>query len=195
MDVCRAAARRLGSELAAAGALGAADDVFFLTTDDLRSGWPADAAALADERRAFFSHYRTLDLPEIWQGEPVAVAAEREVEGGVEIAGIGASPGVVEGPVRVILDPAQASVHEGEILVARNTDPAWASLMFLSAGLISDIGGLMSHTAVVARELRIPCAVNTRTATRTLRTGDRIRLDGGAGTVELLARSHADGRL
>ena len=59
--------------------------------------------------------------------------------------------------------------------------------MFLSAGLVSDIGGLMSHTAVVARELGIPCVVNTRTAVHTLRTGDLIRVDGTAGTVDVLA--------
>ena len=192
MDVCRAAARRLGELMAAEGTLAAADDVFFLTVEDLRAGWPVDADAVAAERRAFHDLYSTLDLPEIWQGEPGAVATVAEAGDVHSITGIGASPGVVEGPVRVILDPAAASVQDGEILVARNTDPAWASLMFLSAGLISDIGGLMSHTAVVARELGIPCAVNTRTATRTLRTGDRIRLDGGTGTVELLERAAAE---
>jgi phosphohistidine swiveling domain-containing protein len=198
MDVCRAAARRLGALKAADGSLQGADDVFFLTIEDLRSGWPAGAGALAAERRAFHEHYLTLDLPDVWQGEPIPIGAagrtgacaETETDVSAEtITGIGASPGVVEGPVRVVLDPAEAEVNEGEILVARNTDPAWASLMFLSAGLISDIGGLMSHTAVVARELGIPCAVNTRTATTSLRTGDRIRLDGTAGTIELIARA------
>ncbi|HET9772580.1 MAG TPA: PEP-utilizing enzyme, partial [Acidimicrobiia bacterium] len=187
MDVTRLAARRLGDIKAAAGELADAGDVFFLTLDDLRDGWPADATALAKERRAYYEHYLTLDLPEIWQGQPEPVAVEEPADEAT-IAGIGASPGVIEGPVRVILDPADAEVEEGEILVARNTDPAWASLMFLSAGLISDIGGLMSHTAVVARELGIPCVVNTRTASRTLMTGDRIRLDGTKGTVEVLAR-------
>ena len=187
MDVTRLAARRLGDIKAAAGELADAGDVFFLTLDDLRDGWPADATALAKERRTYYEHYLTLDLPEIWQGQPEPVAVEEPADEAT-IAGIGASPGVIEGPVRVILDPADAEVEEGEILVARNTDPAWASLMFLSAGLISDIGGLMSHTAVVARELGIPCVVNTRTASRTLMTGDRIRLDGTKGTVEVLAR-------
>jgi phosphohistidine swiveling domain-containing protein len=191
MDVCRAAARRLGQLQAAAGELACAEDIFFLALEDLRAGWPSDAAALAAERRAFYEHYLTLDLPEIWQGVPVPAAAPAGTSGDT-IVGIGASPGVVEGPVRVIDDPAQAIVEAGEILVARNTDPAWASLMFLSAGLIADIGGLMSHTAVVARELGIPCAVNARTATRSLRTGDRVRLDGAAGTIVLLARASRD---
>ena len=185
MDVCRAAARRLGELAAANRELDSPDDVFFLTIDDLRTDWPANASALAAERRAFFEHYRSLDLPEIWQGEPEPITVHAD-EYTQTITGIGASPGVIEGPARVILDPADADVHEGEILVARNTDPAWASLMFLSAGLISDIGGLMSHTAVVARELGIPCAVNTRVATRVLKTGDRIRLDGTTGTIQRL---------
>lgn len=183
IDVCRAAARRLGTIQAADGTLDSPEDVFFLTLDDLRAGWPPRAAELAAERRTFFEHYRTLELPEIWQGEPQPATIDGDQDADT-IHGIAASPGIVEGTVRVVLDPAQAEINDGEILVARNTDPAWASLMFLSAGLISDIGGLMSHTAVVARELGIPCAVNTRTATRTLRTGDRIRLNGTTGTIE-----------
>ncbi len=192
VDVTRLAARRLGEIKVAAGALAEPDDVFFLTLEDLRHDWPVDAAALAGERRTFYEQYRALDLPEVWQGQPEAVAADRPGSE-VEFSGIGASPGVVEGPVRVILDPAQAQVEEGEILVARNTDPAWASLMFLSAGLVSDIGGLMSHTAVVARELGIPCVVNTRTASRALTTGDRIRLDGTSGRIEVIARGPGAG--
>jgi pyruvate,water dikinase len=191
VDVTRLAARRLGTVKAAEGVLSDASDVFFLTLDDLRSGWPDDAAARAAERRRFHEHYLTLDLPEFWQGEPEAAAAVTPTDGGTGITGIGASPGVVEGRVRVVLDPGDVDdIDEGEILVARHTDPAWASLMFLSAGLVSDIGGLMSHTAVVARELGIPCVVNTRTASRTLATGDRIRLDGTRGTIELIERAH-----
>ena len=188
VDVTRLAARRLGDLKAADGSLSDASDVFFLTLDDLRHGWPADAAERAAERRRFYDHYRTLELPEFWQGEP-APAITAAPDEGSEITGIGASPGVIEGRVRVVLDPADVDdLGEGDILVARHTDPAWASLMFLSAGLVSDIGGLMSHTAVVARELGIPCVVNTGTATRRLATGDRIRLDGTRGTIDVLER-------
>jgi pyruvate,water dikinase len=188
VDVTRLAARRLGQLKAATDELTDPTDVFFLTLDDLRDGWPSDAAARSGERRGYYDHYQTLDLPEIWQGEPRPVTADSQLAG-EGIAGIGASPGIVEGLVRVVHDPADVTVEDGDILVARNTDPAWASLMFLSAGLVSDIGGLMSHTAVVARELGIPCVVNTRTATRTLHTGDRIRLDGTTGTIEVIARA------
>ena len=187
IDIARAGARRLGAIKASEGELADPDDVFFLTVDELTTGWPTAAAELAAERRAFYERYLSLDLPEVWQGEPEPVATELDATG-TRIEGIGASPGVVEGRAKVILDPADAEVEEGEILIARNTDPAWASLMFLSAGLVSDIGGLMSHTAVVARELGIPCVVDTGAATRALSTGDRIRLDGTAGTVELVGQ-------
>ncbi|GAA0633415.1 hypothetical protein GCM10009547_41710 [Sporichthya brevicatena] len=187
VDVTRMAARRLGELAVADGRLLDREDIFFFTLDELRTGWPAHAMELVAERRAAYEKYRTLDLPEFWVGEPEPAPAPEATAG--TITGIGASPGVVEGRALVLEDPAGADIEDGDILIARHTDPAWASLMFLSGGLVSDIGGLMSHTAVVARELGIPCVVNTRTAMHTLRTGDRIRVDGNAGTVELLGRT------
>jgi len=77
-------------------------------------------------------------------------------------------------------------VEPGEILVTTTTDPSWASIMFISSALVVDIGGALSHAAVVARELGIPCVVNTRNGTRSLHTGDRVRVDGNAGTVEVM---------
>ena len=185
VDVTRAAARRLGQLKASSGELANAEDIFYLTLDDLRDRWPANATELAHERRRFHERYLTLDLPEIWQGEPRPHRpAHRTVT--TRITGTAASPGTIEGPVRVVLNPADTDVQDGEILVARHTDPAWATLMFLSAGLITDIGGLMSHTAVVARELGIPCIVNTRTATTSLTTGDQIRINGTTGVIDIL---------
>lgn len=185
VDVTRMAARRLGKLKVATGELADCEDVFFLTLDELRTGWPSGAAELVADRRARYAHYRTLDLPELWVGDPVPAAGPAATQERI-IRGIGASPGVAQGRARVIDNPADAEVEDGDILIARHTDPAWASLMFLSAGLVSDIGGLMSHTAVVARELGIPCVVNTRSATATLRTGDLIQIDGTAGTIERL---------
>jgi pyruvate,water dikinase len=80
-------------------------------------------------------------------------------------------------------------VEDGEILVARDTDPSWATLMYLSSGLVADIGGVMSHTAIVARELSLPCVVNTGNASKTLKTGDLIRINGTAGSIEVLKRA------
>jgi pyruvate,water dikinase len=110
-------------------------------------------------------------------------------DGAPPLTGIGAGSGVVEGLVRVVHDPDFADVEPGEVLVAPTTDPSWASIMFVSAALVVDIGSVLSHAAVVARELGLPCVVNTRVGTRVLRDGDLVRVDGTAGTVEILRRA------
>ena len=89
------------------------------------------------------------------------------------------------------MEPDFAEVADGEILVSPFTDPGWASIMFISSALVVDIGGAMSHAAVAARELGVPCVVNTRTGTRSIRTGDRVRVDGKTGRVEVLERAAA----
>jgi phosphohistidine swiveling domain-containing protein len=192
LDVARASARRYGRFLTEANELETPDDVFFLTVDEIRHGLPADVKALIDARRERWEHYRTLDLPPSWQGEPTPVKRETEPAeraNDVVLQGTGSSPGVVEGTVRVVTDPAEAEVEVGDILVARTTDPSWASIMFLCSGLVVDIGGLLSHAAVVARELGVPCVMGTEVGTAVLRSGDRCRVDGNTGVVEVLERS------
>jgi pyruvate,water dikinase len=144
-------------------------------------------------RRRTREQYLTLELPDAWIGPPVATpitATDDGDVGSVEgIAGIGVSPGVAEGRAVVVLDPADPDdLADGDILVCRTTDPSWASLFFLVSACVIDIGGAMSHGAIVARELGLPCVINTRVGTRDLRTGDRIRVDGAAGTVTILSR-------
>lgn len=192
IDGGRAAARRLGEHLVAAGSMDDVDDVFHLTLDELRTivpGTPLQAVVAA--RRATREHHQQLELPTMWRGRPVPVA--RAVTGrdraGLSLAGCGASGGRVDAPVRIITDPTTADVEPGEILVAPFTDPGWVALMFVAGGLAVDIGGLQSHAAVVARELGIPCVMGTGDGTRLLRTGDVCRLDGDAGTVEVLAEA------
>jgi pyruvate,water dikinase len=89
--------------------------------------------------------------------------------------------------VRVISDPRIETLEAGEILVARSTDPGWIAAFVNAAGIIAERGSLLSHSAIVAREMGVPCIVGLKGATEWLRTGDLIRLDGGAGTVERLA--------
>jgi rifampicin phosphotransferase len=103
------------------------------------------------------------------------------------VEGIGVSAGDTEGMARVVTDPSFAEVEPDEILVAATTDPSWASIMYVSSALVMDMGGPISHAAVVARELGIPCVVNTRKGTREIKTGDRVRVDGTTGVVEILA--------
>ena len=86
-----------------------------------------------------------------------------------------------------MLDPlAGEPLQQGEILVCETTDPSWTSLFLVAAGLVIDVGGALSHGAILARELGVPCVINTRVGSQVLRTGDLLRVDGDAGRVEVL---------
>jgi phosphohistidine swiveling domain-containing protein len=187
LDVIRAAARHIGQGLHDAGALLDPEDVFYMTLDEVRSLAKVGHDVI-DERKAIRRTYEEFDLPDAWQGTPSPIRATRD-EAITSISGTPASRGITEARARVVVDLAQAEVKQGEILVARDTDPAWASLVFLSSGLVADIGGVMSHTAVVARELGIPCVVNSKVASVQIRTGDLIRVDGSTGVIEILERA------
>jgi pyruvate,water dikinase len=100
-------------------------------------------------------------------------------------------PGVVEGRAVVATDPGLADLHEGDVLVCEFTDPSWVLVMHLARALVIDVGGPMSHGAIVARELGIPTVISTGDGTKRLRTGDRVRVDAGAGSVRILKRASA----
>nr|WP_255525630.1 PEP-utilizing enzyme [Mycolicibacterium sp. BK634] len=192
LDVARAAARRVGEHLASTGVLNAPDDVFYLTVDEIAGGSPLGARDLVALRRERRTEYQQLELPTWWRGtpEPTVIAdSEPDAADDLLLTGIGAGSGTVEGRVRVVLDPAVVDVEPGEVLVAPTTDPSWASIMFVSSALVVDIGSVLSHAAVVARELGLPCVVNTGDGSRVLRDGDLVRVDGSAGTVQLLKRA------
>ena len=180
--------------MTAEGALDERDDIFYLTSAEWTGGrLPADAKELVARRRERRAEYEQLRIESNWKGtptavrvQPVAAGADREL---TAVNGLGVSAGVVEGIVRVVTDPAFADVEPGDVLVSSTTDPSWSSIMFISSALVVDIGGPLSHAAVVARELGVPCVVNTRDGTERLRTGDRVRVDGGTGTVEILQRA------
>ena len=190
LDVARAMARRVGQCLATSSILADPNDIFFLTADEIVAGVPREARALVAERRIRYDEYRAVQIPKSWQGRPQCeVASDASGSQCDRLVGIGASSGTVDGLVRVVTDPTVAEMRAGEILVAHTTDPSWVSLMFLSKALVTDIGGMLSHAAVVAREFRIPCVMGTRVGTRVLKTGDLCRIDGAAGTVEILQRA------
>jgi len=192
-DTIRTASRRLGDLWVAEGRLDDADDIFFLTLDEVLAGAPADARQLVADRRARRAAYQEFDVPPAWQGLPeIDLSGPAACTAGAEdgdLVGIGVSAGVVEGRARVLLTPDFGAVQPDEILVAPTTDPSWSSIMFVSAGLVVDIGGALSHAAVVAREMGLPCIVNTHSGTKQLRTGDLIRIDGGSGVVTILERA------
>jgi phosphohistidine swiveling domain-containing protein len=190
LDIARASARRAGELLADEGRLDDPDDVFYLTLEEVSGPWPADAKELVKLRRERRAEYQQLELPPDWTGMPEPIHLEELDEGRPDvISGIGVSVGVVEGVARIVEDPDVAEIEPDEILVAPTTNPSWSSIMFVSSGLVVDIGGALSHAAVVARELGLPCVVNTQSGSRVIKTGDRLRVDGKAGTVEILERA------
>jgi pyruvate,water dikinase len=108
-------------------------------------------------------------------------------DGGVELRGAPASPGTVEGVARVVIDVRQIrDVRAGDILVCPITSPAWAPIFTKVEAVVTDIGGVMSHAAIVCREYGLPAVVGTGRATSQISTGQRIRVDGTAGTVTIL---------
>lgn len=164
--------------------------VFFCTYEELVAALKtgrADVAHIIRLRRA--EHLRDAarpDPPSTFVGRPPPVSlppsASRRLDG------LAASPGVVEGPARVVgpgADPA-SSLRPGEILVARTTDIGMSPLFLVAAGVVTELGGPLSHAAIVAREYNVPCVVNVDGATCSVRTGERLRVDGDRGVVEKL---------
>jgi phosphohistidine swiveling domain-containing protein len=189
-DVARAAARRRGSYLAQRGLLGDAEDVFYLTWHELRAlPEHSDVARTVATRREQYVARQDMRLPDAWEGVPemIRVSAPSAVAGlGTKIEGLGASSGVVEGRARLVTDPGTTELDDGDILVCESTDPSWVSLFLVAGGVVTDLGGLLSHGAIVAREMGLPCVVGTRVASGTIVDGQRIRVDGDAGLVEVL---------
>jgi phosphohistidine swiveling domain-containing protein len=188
-----------GRELAEQGALERPEDIFFLRLHELAAaaegrGMTEDWRALVAARRAVYERERRRRrLPRVllsdgrafYGGLSAAQGAAPGTAAGT-LAGSPVSPGVAEGLVRIVLDPHSTQLAPGEILVCPGTDPAWTPL-FLSAGaLVMEVGGLMTHGAVVAREYGIPAVVGVDEATTRLKTGQRVRVDGSSGQITLL---------
>lgn len=189
IDGARAAARWLGGWLVEQGVLAEPGDVYFLTVAELLQEEPLGAAReVVEQRRAAFERYRAMRLPDQWVGvpEPVPDSVEADPSRATKVTGMAVSPGVVEGMARVVLDTDAGELEPREILVCKTTDPSWASFFLVAGAVVIDIGGPLSHGAIVARELGIPCVINTGSGTQTIRTGDYLRVDGGAGTVEII---------
>ncbi|MEO3823795.1 PEP/pyruvate-binding domain-containing protein [Actinomadura sp. B10D3] len=195
---------RLGAELAAAGALDDPRDVLDLTADEVTGAFDgtlpgSDLRGLAAVRRA--ERLRHLDVPlppalfSVPAGRPVAAALAHArpvgprpaADGGDVLRGLGSSGGTVRGRAKVVLDPGIAPAGcAGRILVARETDPGWLSLMIAASGLVVERGTLLSHTAVTGRLLGVPTAVAVGGAVARIPDGAWIELDGRAGTVRVM---------
>ena len=196
LDGGRAATRALGAAARDAGQLDEVDDAFYLTIDELISPLPDGVMELVRFRRERRAEYRRLELPPTFAGVPEPSVRAEGLAGtaGDVLTGVAGAPGSVDGTARVVVDPFDAEPLEpGEVLVCRFTDPSWAPLFTLADALVIDIGAAASHGAIVARELGVPCVIGTGDGTRRIRTGDRLRVDGSTGRVEILARAEEAG--
>ena len=178
---------RIGAHLASTGAIAAAGDVFFIDFDELRVGLRgADLRGLVTDRRRLYNvELRRRHIPRLLLSDGTDVEAAmmaRSPEPGA-LTGTPASAGTATGPVRVILDPRGAHLEPGEILVAPSTDPGWTPLFLTAGALVMEMGGVISHGAVVAREYGIPAVVGVPDATTRLRTGQTVTVDGASGTI------------
>ena len=196
----------IGKKLAQAGLIDDPEDVMYLRYNELRllmtNASAVDARALVSQRRderedayhirprewagtatetALAFPYNSLwGFPEKFYREPPKTTGE--------IKGLAASPGVVDGTARHVSSIEEFNqVKEGEILVCRMTNPAWVVLFTKIVGLVTDAGGVTSHPAVVSREFGIPAVVGTSNATERIKTGDRVRVNGSTGVVEVLS--------
>jgi pyruvate,water dikinase len=180
-----------GEGLVAAGALGQTEDIFFLTFQELHQAVATNRVddQLIPRRKDEFLSYQSLTPPRVLtsDGEAVAGKYRRDDVPPGALIGLPVSAGTIEGRARVILDMAEADVETGDILVTTFTDPSWSPLFVAIAGLVTEVGGLMTHGAVIAREYGLPAVVGVEHATRLIQDGQWIRLDGTGGHVEILS--------
>jgi pyruvate,water dikinase len=166
------------------------EDIFYLRFQELhdvaRTG-QVDEQLIAQRKDAFRS-YQALTPPRVFtsDGEVIAGAYRRDDVPTGALVGLPVSAGTIEGRARVILDMGEAYLEPGDILVTAYTDPSWSPLFVAIAGLVTEVGGLMTHGAVIAREYGLPAVVGVEQATRLIRNGQRIRVHGTDGYVEIL---------
>ena len=192
MGIARKALLEAGEEFAEAGTIERADDLVFLKLGELEAlarDESRDWKSLIAGRRATYDReHRRRQVPRLLvsDGRAFYEGLGSETDTGDVITGSPVSPGVAEGVVHVILDPRGAQLAPGEILVCPGTDPAWTPLFMAAGGLITEVGGMMTHGSVVAREYGIPAVVGVHQATTRLKDGQRIRIDGTAGKIVIL---------
>jgi pyruvate,water dikinase len=200
----------LGRKLHALDLLDQPRDIFYLEKEEILgfidgTTSTTDLKGLVALRKAEFDRYRQMDPPAdrfetrgiVYQGHAFQGTADAVLQEGDTRSGLGCCPGVVRGPVQVVHCPKNARLARGDILVAERTDPGWIMLFPAAAGLVVEHGSLLSHSAIVAREMGIPAVVSVGGVTRWLKTGDWVELDGSRGVVTRLKEAEeekADGK-
>ncbi|MFC3749711.1 PEP/pyruvate-binding domain-containing protein [Paenibacillus sp. GCM10012306] len=206
LDKMRINLMHIGTELTQKDLLAAAEDIFYLHIDEVEqlvvsedgqfeaiNNW---RKVIEDRKEKFLQETRRKRIPRVLLSDGTAFYDEQLGSGAVSqtLSGNPVSPGIVEGRVCVMHDPKEVRLTPGDILVCPATDPAWTPLFLIAGGLIMEVGGMMTHGSVVAREYGIPAIVGAINATSRLQTGQTIRMDGMSGKIEVLSDNDAGGR-
>jgi pyruvate,water dikinase len=182
---------REAERLVQSGILSERDDIFYLRFEELEEvvGTNRVDDELIRQRKEAFASYKALTPPRVFtsDGEVITGNYQRDDVPPGALVGLPVSAGTVEGRARVITDMAQADLEPGDILVTAYTDPSWTPLFVGISGLVTEVGGLMTHGAVIAREYGLPAIVGVENATQQIRDGQRIRVHGTEGYVEILS--------
>ncbi len=191
-DIYRTALLACASDLVANHALECAVDIFFVSLDKLKQfaqGEKLDLKSIVSSNRASYEReYARKQMPRILlsTGEAFYEGMSSTGDSASTLVGEAVSPGIAEGRVHVILDPHGARLEPGEILVCSSTNPGWTPLFLTAGALIMEIGGVMTHGSIVAREYGIPAVVGVHNATTRLKTGQRVHVDGSSGEITVL---------
>jgi len=176
-------------QLVQANVLHEKEDTFYLTFEELRDVVRTNKLdrQIIDTRKDEYKTFEKLTPPRVITSDGEIIAGEYKRENMPEgaIAGIAVSSGVVEGRARVILKMEEADLEDGDILVTPFTDPSWTPLFVSIKGLVTEVGSLMTHGAVIAREYGLPAVVGVENATKLIKDGERIRVNGTEGYVEV----------
>ena len=193
-------ALEIGRRLAEGGTLDSADQIYFLTFDEFRSaarGGKVDLDLVHARRDVKADLLRYQEPLFAIAGEvaridewPLKSVADADAHEGDEVVGAAGSPGIARGRARVVMDAyADEPTEPGEVLVAPITDPGWMPLFIGAVAVVAEMGGELSHTMIVSRDLGIPAVVGAVGATSTIRTGDLIEVDGSNGVVRIIERA------
>jgi len=192
--------RAIGAHLCAEGRLDAIDDIFYVTVGEIDACWNRTAVttelrSLVVARRREFAAFEAIEAPNrvVIGGSPTVVDAVTHSppvptppNPAASLRGIGASPGIAAARVRIVTGPTDDLSLAGHVLVATRTDPGWAPLFPSAVAIVVERGSVLSHSAVLARELGIPAVVSVPNVVRTLRNGELVRVDGTTGVIERL---------
>ncbi|GLX70620.1 phosphoenolpyruvate synthase [Paenibacillus glycanilyticus] len=179
-----------GEQLVQANVLEEPEDIFYLSFEELQEAVRASALdyRIISKRKDEYKRYEKLTPPRMItsDGEIIVGSYKRDNLPSGAIAGLAVSSGVIEGRARVMVTMDDADLEEGDILVTAFTDPSWTPLFVSIKGLVTEVGGLMTHGAVIAREYGLPAVVGVEDATKRIKDGDRIRVNGTEGYIEIL---------